>query len=338
MNATKSRTTLPPPVVQSSYGVPLGRKRLKNLGLPPHMQKKGASYYYVFNAKWTPLGRDLSKAKLQWAELENGGPSLKVGELVQRHLNSADNLSEGTRRQYASYQRALTVAFPVSAPTLRAQHVALWRDANKHRKDYVNGCLALLNATWRKGREWGFVEADVSVKQFDTLGRDRYLTDKEFSDIRSHAKPWLQVLMDLAYLTGARPGDVRALRWEQFGIGLSVRQQKTKHRQVFTVTDELREVLERAKSRPILGLYVIATDRGRPITKDRLDYAWQAACEAAGVSNAQVRDIRAKAGTDADADSQDAQALLGHTTRAMTEHYIRRRKTIHVEPVRLKVK
>ena len=50
----------------------------------------------------------------------------------------------------------------------------------------------------------------------------------------------------------------------------------------------------------------------------------------------QFRDLRAKAATDTDEASgtRTAQAILGHTTEAMTAHYIRHKVGKKVYPVR----
>jgi hypothetical protein len=47
----------------------------------------------------------------------------------------------------------------------------------------------------------------------------------------------------------------------------------------------------------------------------------------------QFRDIRAKTATDTD-DLARSQQLLGHKTRAMTEHYTRNRRGEKVEPLK----
>lgn len=47
----------------------------------------------------------------------------------------------------------------------------------------------------------------------------------------------------------------------------------------------------------------------------------------------QFRDIRAETATDTD-DLARLQQLLGHNTRAMTEHYTRNRKGEKVEPLK----
>lgn len=322
----------------SSSGPPLGRKRTANFDLPPRLHKKGERYYYVCNAprRWIPLGNNLARAKREWARLECAIAPLSVAELLERYIESQD-LAPGSRKQYRSYARALS-DLSVPAADLRAVHVALWRDKpdNRRRQQYANGCLRLLASAWVKGREWGLVESDVSVAGYRDVPRDRYLTDDEFRRIRLCAPEWLQIAMDLAYLLAVRPSDLRAMRWDQVGEVVAVRTKKTGRRQEFTMTPELADVLARAKARPILGLYVVATDKGRRISEDRLGDAWIAARTAAGV-DAQFRDIRAKGATDAKRGGQDFQALLGHSTRKMSERYIKLRDAVVAEPVRRKL-
>jgi hypothetical protein len=55
------------------------------------------------------------------------------------------------------------------------------------------------------------------------------------------------------------------------------------------------------------------------------------------VADIQMRDIRGKAATDVE-DLAHAQALLGHTTRAMTEKYVKQRAGERVAPARRKAK
>jgi hypothetical protein len=55
------------------------------------------------------------------------------------------------------------------------------------------------------------------------------------------------------------------------------------------------------------------------------------------VTDAQFRDIRAMAAKASKEGGQDFQALLGHTTRAMSERYIKGRQTVKAEPVRRKL-
>lgn len=326
------------PAVRSSSGPPcMGRKRTVNHDLPPRMARKGASYYYVCNAprRWIPLGSDLARAKRLWAEQEAPGPrGATVGDLVQRYIDREDR-EPNTVTQYRTYQKAIADAFPIPAKQLHSQHVAVWRETQRHRKHYANGCISLLLATCKWGHGMGECEP-LTVERWKVAGRDRYLTDDEFRAIRGKAVEWLQIAMDIAYLTASRPSDVLALRWSDVGEVLTLRQKKTGQRMEFRITAEVQSVLDRARGRPVLGLNVIATERGRSITKARLTSAWSAAVGATNFS-AQFRDIRSKAATDAKRGGQDFQALLGHTTRKMSERYIKDRTTIVAEPVRKKL-
>jgi integrase len=331
----------PNPAAPSSQPPPLGRKRTTHHDLPPRMARKGPSFYYVSNGKprvWTPLGTDRARALRRWAEIEGGQSGLSVGELVQRYIDRSEELADGSRKQYQSYQRALQEAFPIPASQLTAQHVALWRDlpAQRSRKTYVNGCLAVLRASCLLGSEQGLSSA-LAVSGWTLKARDRYLEDSEYIAIREKAPEWLRIAMDLAYVTAARRSDVLAVQWSHCTPeGLAMRQQKTAQRIAFTITAELASILARARQRRVVGLFVVANDKGRPVTDDALGYAWRAACEAAGVV-AQFRDIRAKAATDAKRGGQNYQALLGHANPAMSERYIKRRETVMAEPVRRKL-
>jgi len=69
------------------------------------------------------------------------------------------------------------------------------------------------------------------------------------------------------------------------------------------------------------------------VVPDRMSDAWIAA----GIPDAQFRDIRAMAAKASKDGGQDFQALLGHTTRAMSERYIKGRQTVVAEPVRRKL-
>lgn len=318
----------------------MGRRRSKHFDLPPRMARKGTRYYYVCagpSRKWVPLGSDLARAKRRWAELDGGalqGPS--VGELVLQFCDREERAAS-TAMQYRSYAKTLAAAFPIPAAQLTAQHVALWRELQQHRKAYANGCIALLVSACRRGHELG-LSSVLTVGKWQTEGRDRDLAAGEFRAIRAQAVEWLQVAMDLAYLTGARPSDLRALRWADVTAEhVTMRQIKTRQRMQFTMSEDLAAVLERARQRPILGLYVIATAKGRPVSRDRMSDAWLAARTAAGIPDAQFRDIRAMAAKASKEGGQDFQALLGHTTRAMSERYIKGRQTVVAEPVRRKL-
>ena len=332
------------PDVPASSAPPLGRKRTANFDLPPRMARKGVALYYVTKGqprRWIPLGADLARAKRLWARYESFAPSLTVGELAEQYVDDHEGAGR-TIAQYRSYCRSIAAGFPdLPADELTAPMLGLWCDENRHRKGVVNGCLAVLKGAYKRGRRLGIVTADPArdVDAYAMAARDRYVTDAEFVRVRAKAPRWLALAMDLARLTGARPVDLRSLRWDAIGAdALTLRQQKTGTRQAFAMSPELAAVLETARARPVVGLYVIATDKGRPIGKATLERAWAASCVAAGVRGAQFRDLRGKTATEASEDGQNAQAMLGHASARMTDRYIRGRRTVKAEPLRRKIK
>jgi integrase len=300
------------------------------------MAKKGGSYYYVTagERKWIPLGRDLRTAKARWAELEGGCTRETVGTLLERYI-ALVAVKDSSRRQYESWARALCEEFGERAvDSLQTPQVALWRDRNSHRAAYINGCLAILRGAYERAREWGWCDHNPVPRRTVIGQRHRLLRHEDFRRIRLAAVPWLRCAMDLAYVTGLRQSDVLALRWRDVGSSLVVRQVKTGNRQDYELGPSLAAVLESCKARKVLGLYVIADQKGRPIKQDRLQRHYREAAKKAGVPDTGFHDIRALAATDARKQGLDATALLGHRNARQTETYLRDLEAIKATPLK----
>jgi integrase len=229
-------------------------------------------YWYVTNTprKWIRLGTDYRRALARWAELEGGYTQETVATLLERFVALLE-VKPSSLKQYRSWANALSDGlgkFPVNA--LQTYHVAQWRDANAHRKAYVNGCLATLRGAYGKAREWGWCQHDPIPKGFERAKRGRLLSHDELRRIRGHAVSWLQNAISLSYVTGLRESDVLGMRWADVEVVVNVRQRKTGTRQEFAINPALATVLEACKARKVLGLFVIADDKGRPITVRRL--------------------------------------------------------------------
>lgn len=330
---------MPTATANPSFSAPtLGRHRTKQHGLPPRLHRKGGSYYYVTSGerKWIPLGRDLRAAKARWAELEGGYTRESVATLLERYMAVRDPLSAGSLKQYQSWARALVDGlgtYPVDA--LQTYHVAQWRDANLHRKAFVVGCLSLLRLAYVYAREQGWCAHDPSPKPPKRATRSRLLHHAEFRAIRAYNLPWLRDAMDLGYLTSLRQSDLLDMRWSAVTDShIYVRQRKTRGRQEIEITPELRSVLDRCKAGKVLGLYVIADAKGRPIKTRRLQEHFAMAVRAAGVEDARFHDIRALAATDAKKQGLDYQALLGHKSAQQSETYLRGFEAVKATPLK----
>jgi integrase len=298
----------------------------KKAGKIPHLEKKGAAYYYVQGTgsrKWIPLGSDYSVALVKWAELEGRTQSSTFADLFRWYMANA-KLAKETTKNYWAHGAAIMRVFGDAAPAqITAPILASYRD--KLKPGNASMRLGIIKSVFAAAVEKGLATHNPArdVKRPKLKQRDRLISDDEFIAIRSKCPDWLQVGMDLAYLIGCRPGDAFRLKWSDISQdGIILTSQKTGKKTLFLMTAELRGILEDAKRLPrgIASVYVISDYRGQPIITKRRQKAWKAACEAAGLSNTHFRDIRAKTASD---DEENAQARLQHSSKEMTKRYVR---------------
>jgi len=219
--------------------------------------------------------------------------------------------------------------------TERYRREVLNQKAQRTQRDYRE--KAMLSTLYNHAREWGYTTAAspcAGVKGFKEAGRDRYVEDAEYLAVWQTVSAPIQDAMDIAYLTGQRPADVLKMRRSDIRDGfLWVTQNKTGQKLRGEIIGTLKTVLDRvlSRSRAASGLSLIQNEKGQPLSISELRGGFDRARDKAGVSF-QFRDLRAKAATDTE-DLHHAQKLLGHTTRAMTEHYTRKRIGDTVKPV-----
>ena len=105
-------------------------------------------------------------------------------------------------------------------------------------------------------------------------------------------------------------------------------QRKTGARLTVRWSPELRAVVERAKGLHgnVRALTLLHARRGKAVDYRTTRDQWERACEAAGVTDAHLHDLRAYALTRAKQQGLDATALAGHTSAAMTRRYLRDRE------------
>jgi integrase len=310
----------------------MGRRRTKDLGLPPRVYRRGASFYYVdLSGRWHALGRDETVMRHRWAEMHCVEEVMTIDKMIHTYMAECmGERSENTKRCYRSYANTIYTEWGAHHPDgLTPPILARWRDAEPS-KVRANGVLSLLRVAYAKGIEWGHCTTNpAKAVAFNATGeRQRYLSDAEVQRIREHLPEWGKTWLDLSYLMGTRVGEALRLKWSEVGDSITKASQKTKVLQTFRVDGELKAVVDGARKRRILGLYVVADEKGRRIGIQKLQAAWREACAAAKVADAQARDIRAKSGTDAANAGLDYQALLGHRDPRTSEIYLRNKRAV----------
>lgn len=329
----------------------MGRPRTRDRDLPPRMYAKKAAdgtrrYYY--GRQMLALGSDLAAAKRLWAEYEYASPNYTVEHLVSRYLDILlPSLAANSVRMYRHGAKVAIAQWgSMSITDLRAPHLARYRDLPTTTKTRYNMARVVLLGAYKKAIEWGWAEHNPaeSLAPIPSEIREVYLEDHEYDAIYAAAPGWMRLAMDVAYATALRPIDVINIRWSDVGEShLTVLPQKTARKvrvaQQYQLTESFRALLARAKARPVVGLYVVADDRGRRILQRRYQVWWRTLRAKLGLEHLEFRDIRSKSGTDREherGELADAQRLLGHQTARMTERYMKKLRVRVVEPQRRK--
>lgn len=327
----------------------MGRRPTVNLNLPPRMRARvrGETTFYYYDAggkprREIPLGSHYPQALVKWTKLHE---TIRVQPTTTRDVAWAisqyraspqfADLGEGSKKDYGYALDALIKAFG-DAPLdqVEPSHVTLYIDhrsqTSKHRALREKAVLSMIYA-WCMARGYAQTNPASAVKTKRLPGRRGvYIEDEMFNRLYAQATPDLRDAIDLAYFTGQRPADVLSMTESSLRDGfLQVTQQKTGKPLRIAVSGALAELVERMAQRKrqfkVHAMTLLVDEKGRAMTKAKLRGRFEAARDAAGFTGEQFqfRDLRRKAAAEVkDAVGVDrAQALLGHSTAAMTEHY-----------------
>lgn len=335
---------------------------------------------------WLPLGSDFPDALRQYAAMVEtiNTPAVTVPELLTAwNVQTAPGRTPGTLddirysmthlvrffgtppapcdqiepvhiRQYLDWRVAETKKAKQEKNARRAQEGRpLLKIAPNEGAVRANREIAWFSAAWNWGRDCGKVKAQnptLGVRRHKESGRKIYIEDDEMQLIMEHADEPLREAIELAYLIGQRPGDLRDIRETDIKEGcIVVDQDKTGAKLRVEIVGALATLVTRIKSRKasiqgVRSLSLICNEQGQPMRKSAMRYRFDKARNAAAdsapnkavadrIRSIQFRDLRAKAATDIDA-LDKAQKLLGHTKRDMTERYVRARRGEKVSPVK----
>lgn len=308
--------------------------------LPRWMHEKHGAYYLVRKNRWTRLAGNLHDALLEYARLTAGPDDAALADLVSKALADMKlTVAASTFKNYQTCSRRVLEAFAEFTPQqVKPHHIARFLDDNKATPSMANLLHSFLRNMFKRAVRWGIVESDPTrdIEQFKTGGRDRLITDDEWRRIKAHASPTLACLMDLAYLTGQRIGDVMKIKYADITEeGIYVKQEKTKARRLIVMTADLEAAIREARTihQSVKGLTLFHKRDGKPLAYSTIYGHWRRACAAANVEDAHFHDIRANAATEADEAGMDSRTLLGHTTESSHQRYLRSKKVKKATPL-----
>lgn len=320
--------------------------------------KHGAWYFVSRENQWIRLGVAEHEALQKLAELTVGARNM-LDVFLRYRRELLVNKKSATREQQSKQMVALEKTFGRMQPRkIRPVDVATFHDALGEARGHVtaNRHLALMSHVCKMAVRWG----DLDLNPCHKLGRHketprtRYVTDDELAAVYPHAEPWLQILIDLARITGQREGNLIRLNDGQVDdvAGVTFPGQKRGRSLIVQWSDEFSAVIERArmyrreltaaraaKGRVVCSLTLVVNSRGQPVTVSGLQSAlrrmWAAYAKANAdkpkdslVEHFTFHDLRAKAGSE-----NPDERLLGHVD-SRTFRRVYQRKPVAVRPVK----
>lgn len=268
-----------------------------------------------------------------------------LAELVDRYIEEVLPTSRkgaGDRRNLAAHLRwwserlgAYTLA-KVTPAMIAQQRDRLARESLSGRPiapATVNRYLqALSHAFTNAVREWGWIENSPvpRVRRLkEPRGRVRFLSDDERGRLldacRDSDEPRLYPLVLLAVSTGARSGELRALRWPDIDLerGMAVlhHTKNGERRAIPLAGPALEEMKQRSKVRRIDTDLVFANPQGVATFPRK---AWNRVLRAAEIEDFRFHDLRHSAASYlamSGATLAELAEILGHKTLAMVKRY-----------------
>jgi len=161
----------------------------------------------------------------------------------------------------------------------------------------------------------------------------RFSSEEDEQKLLDAANPHLRAVVVALLDTAARLGEILSLQWREVNLDrreLVIRAEKSKTRteRIVPISTRLLGLLEMRKSDPAgkplpADAFVFGDALGRRMKSVRT--AWENACERAGLSGLQLRDLRHEAGSrfeEAGVPVTFVSKILGHTNLTTTSRYL----------------
>jgi len=253
-----------------------------------------------------------------------------VAHTIDLYVKSAEfhHLAPGTQRDYRRYLNRLDNSVghrqmgEISNDFLHAI-----RDKLKTTPSAANHTIAVVSTLFRFALARRIVKADPTTGIGRLKGGDPYerWSAADLTAFRACASPTMRLALELGLYTGQRLGDVIALRWADYdGARVSVRQQKTGARLSIPVHPDLKGLLDET---PRNADTILTSKSGLPFHPRVFSRDFRDARIAAGLPDGLsfhgLRHTAAAVLAELGAGAPEIQAITGHKSLKLVEHYIR---------------
>src|SRR4029077_15787913 len=208
-----------------------------------------------------------------------------------------------------------------------------WRrtEGNKHYKPLTNTALnhdlACLKTLVRRALLNRQIDRNPieGVRLFKETARNRTLTQEEYLRLYVCCPPSFKPVVQLAYFTGMRKGEIFGLTWERVDfqngiIVLEAENTKTQVKREIPLAEALKETLRRVPR--TLGCLYVFHHRGKKLNHARTGF--RNACQKAGLAGFHFHDLRHCAITNmrkAGVPDTVIMSISGHKTNAVFRRY-----------------
>lgn len=253
-----------------------------------------------------------------------------VAHTVELFFNSAEfsQLAEATQRDYKRYLHRLDRSVGGrSMESIDPAYVFQLRDKLKSTPVAANHAVSVIRALFSFAKRRHIVAHDPTAGIPKLSGGDGYLrwSEAEIAQLRKSAEPMMRLALELGLYTGQRLSDVIRLAWSNYdGKRIKLRQRKTGTSLSIPVHPELKEMLDSAERR---GVMILTTKTGRAFHPRVFSRDFFEARKRAGLPDGLsfhgLRHTAAARLAELGAGAPEIQAITGHRSLKLIEHYIR---------------
>jgi len=168
--------------------------------------------------------------------------------------------------------------------------------------------------------------ASFSKLEGETV-RQGFLEHGDFQSILQRLPEDVDDLVEYLYLSGWRSGEGKKLEWAEISsdlriVRLKIEDSKNKRPRILVLAERLLEIIQKRKSKQVLGCKYVFHRKGKPIKNFRK--AWITATEDAGFAGKLPHDLRRCAVRNlkrSGVDDTVAMSITGHVTRSVFDRY-----------------
>lgn len=271
------------------------------------------------------------------------GRSVPFSSVVERYLKEiSPSKSRGGRNDKNSSKAPLAYFQESKIDGITKQDIYKFLDTRKATISEKTGRLisgptvnrekSFLSKLFKFAIRCGYINENLiaGIEGFTENRRDRYITDKEFNNIKEKVSDDVRDILDALYHTAQRPGRIYNLKWKQIDLDERsiVFENTSRNKRVpemLWINDVLYEILmKRNRNRRTLSPYVFYKASLKPYSEFDVLKIWKKACKEAEISDCIPRDLRHKAITDmkkAGFNDSFVGNVAGHSDPRTTKRY-----------------